>query len=315
MLFCQGDLPRRAGAENDLALAGTAAGLSQGGARHGAGGAQRRTVVIPFPGKGPGGIAHYGLCRVARDVEDGLQQLLAVAGDVGQRGVVVAAHRDIVVFGMDQAPHALEDLVDACQCRLHHAMRGEQALHQVLQAVGFLDDHLRVLFQRRAGEFAFQQLRRTADAAQRVLDLVGEVAHQFAVGLLLLGQLFFARGLQLLVDGTHLEQQARVAGDHRRDRAIDMQLNIVGQLDQDVVAGMAPVVLQRVVQRGDQLRRLAHQPLQGVPEHLARARGKQVLRRRIEVADDQFGVDQNDRRGQQVQPAEGAESFGGVHYG
>jgi hypothetical protein len=40
-------------------------------------------------------------------------------------------------------------------------------------------------------------------------------------------------------------------------------------LDQDVVAGIAPVVLQRVVQRGNQLRRFAHQFLQGMAEHLA----------------------------------------------
>jgi hypothetical protein len=201
------------------------------------------------------------------------------------------------------------------QRRLHHAMRGEQALHQVLQAVGFLDDHLGVLFQRLAGEFALQQLRRTADAAQRVLDLVRQVAHQFAVGLLLLGQLFLARGLQLLVDGAHLEQQARIAGLDRGDRAIDVKLHVLSAFDQDVVAGMAPVVLQRIVERGNQLRRLAHQSLQGMAEQLARAHGKQVLRRRVEVADDQFGIDQDDRRGQQVQPAEGAESFGGVHYG
>jgi hypothetical protein len=52
-----------------------------------------------------------------------------------------------------------------------------------------------------AFQFALQQLRRAADAAQRVLDLVRQVAHQLAVGLLLLGQLLLARGLQLLVDG------------------------------------------------------------------------------------------------------------------
>jgi hypothetical protein len=56
-------------------------------------------------------------------------------------------------------------------------------------------------------ELALEQLRRTADAAQRILDLVREVADQFAVGLLLLQQLLLARDAQLLVDRPELEQQ------------------------------------------------------------------------------------------------------------
>ena len=108
MLLRQRDLARSAAAKNDLAL------------------------------------AQHRLRRVARNVEDGLDQLLAVAGDVGQRGVIVAAHADLVVFGVDQAAHAFEDLVDVHQRRLHRPMRRKQALHQVLQAVGLVDDDLGV---------------------------------------------------------------------------------------------------------------------------------------------------------------------------
>ena len=62
------------------------------------------------------------------------------------------------------------------------------------------------------------------DVAERILDLVRQVAHQLAVGLLLLGQLFLARGLELLVDRPHFEQQARTAAFHGVTGAIDMQL-------------------------------------------------------------------------------------------
>ena len=68
--------------------------------------------------------------------------------------------------------------------RLRQAVRREQPVHQRLQAVGFLDDHLRVLVQLRPLELALEQLRRAADAAERILDLVREVADQLAVRLL-----------------------------------------------------------------------------------------------------------------------------------
>ena len=51
-----------------------------------------------------------------------------------------------------------------------------------------------------------------------------QIAHQFAVGLLLLGELFLARRLQLLVDRTHFQQQTCAAGIHGGYGAIDMQL-------------------------------------------------------------------------------------------
>ena len=68
--------------------------------------------------------------------------------------------------------------------RLRQAVRRQQAIDQRLQAVGLLDDHLRVFAQLPVRvELEFEQLRRAADAAQRILDLVREVADQFAVGL------------------------------------------------------------------------------------------------------------------------------------
>ena len=62
-----------------------------------------------------------------------------------------------------------------------------------------------------AVELALEQLRRAADAAQRILDLVREAADQLAIRLLLLEQALLARDLELLVDVAELEQQRAVA--------------------------------------------------------------------------------------------------------
>jgi hypothetical protein len=50
------------------------------------------------------------------------------------------------------------------------------------------------------------------DAAEGVLDLVGQVADQFPAGLLLLQQALFPGGADLLVDGSQLQQQAGLVG-------------------------------------------------------------------------------------------------------
>ena len=61
-------------------------------------------------------------------------------------------------------------------------------------------------------EFASEQLRGAAYAAQRVLDLVREIAYQVAVGLLLFQLPLLAGDLDLLVDLPEFEQQRASLG-------------------------------------------------------------------------------------------------------
>jgi len=161
------------------------------------------------------------------------------------------------IFGENQAAHALEHFVDIERRWLRQPVRRQQAVHQRLQAVGFLHDHLGVFVQARALELVVEQLRGAADAAQRILDFVREIADQFAIGLALIVQALFARDLDLLLDVAKLEQQTLPAGDpafdfNRRQRAAQVQFRVAGHADFQIVLGIAAVVCARVVDRGAQ---------------------------------------------------------------
>ena len=95
-------------------------------------------------------------------------------------------------------------------------------------------------------ELALEQLRRAADAAQRILDLVREVADQLAVGLLLLEDLGLARDLQLLLELAQLEDEARVAGLHRGDHAMQVHA-FAAHVELEIVLVEARVAFERLV--------------------------------------------------------------------
>ena len=116
----------------------------------------------------------------------------------------------------DDAAHALEHFMDVDLRRLRQAVRRQQPVHEELQAVGFLHDDLRVLVQRGPLELAVEQLRRAAYAAERVLDLVREIADQLAVRLALVEHALFARDPELLLDVPELDQET-AAGNVRVD--------------------------------------------------------------------------------------------------
>ena len=90
---------------------------------------------------------------------------------------------------------------------VRHAVRREQAVHQKLQSIGFLDDDLRILMKRRSIELAVEKLCGTAYSAQRILDLVREIADQLAIRLILIEHPFFTLDTPLLVDMPELDQK------------------------------------------------------------------------------------------------------------
>ena len=103
-------------------------------------------------------------------------------------------------------------------------VRRQQAVDKRLQAIGLADDHLRVFDQLRAIELALEQLRGAPYAAERILDLMGEAADQFAICLLLFEQAFLARNFQLLIDVPELEREREIVALDRRHRASQVKL-------------------------------------------------------------------------------------------
>src|SRR5262245_40978184 len=85
---------------------------------------------------------------VAHDVQHRLDQLLAVALDLRQARVVVAHDADARrKLREDEAAHPFADFVDVHRADVRRTVRRQEPVHQELQPVGLLDDHLRVLAQ------------------------------------------------------------------------------------------------------------------------------------------------------------------------
>ena len=194
--------------------------------------------------------------------------------------------------------------MDVDRAGLHRPVRREQAFHQVLQAVGLLDDDLGVFAQSGVVELVFKKLGRAADASERILDFVRQIADQFAVGQLLLEQSFLARGLDLLVDRPEFDEQAHVGRVRRGDRAVQMENGVVVAPDFDVLPAMAPAVGQRVVDGFQQGRRAAGHAVQPLTGGGFAADGQKVLRGRVHVANGQCLVEQDHRRREQIEAVE-----------
>jgi hypothetical protein len=73
----------------------------------------RATRVRTTSAASPAAMRAVSACRVARDVQHGLDELLAVAAKLGNRGVVVAHHAQAArMLGADERMHAFADLMD-----------------------------------------------------------------------------------------------------------------------------------------------------------------------------------------------------------
>ena len=100
-----------------------------------------------------------------------MQDLLCVTDHLGDARIVVALdHHQAGVLGGDQGVHPLQHLVDVAGPIFRQLIGSEHAVDEVPQAVRLVDDDIGVIAEIGIFEFSGQQLRRTADAAQRVLD-------------------------------------------------------------------------------------------------------------------------------------------------
>src|SRR6266849_2734020 len=184
------------------------------------------------------------------------------------------------------------------------AMRRKHAVHQRLQPVGLLDDPLRVFAQFGPVELALEQLRRAAQPAERILDLVREIADQLAVGLLLEHQALFARKPQLLLDRAQLDEQREPVRLDSRDHAGERHRLVPGANVADVLRRVVPVGGARLTQRALELLALGKELQERLAEQAFRAGSEQVFRRWIGVAHHQRPIERHDGGGQQFKAGE-----------
>jgi PAS domain-containing protein len=146
--------------------------------------------------------------------------------DMLASAVLVADADGLVRYANPAAEHLLDISAKALSRQKLVALftNGEELGALCEQAIGLLDDHLRVFAQRtqvHVRQFEFQHLCRAADAPERVLDLVREVADQFLVGLALVEEALFAIELELLDVLAQLDDDLGLAG--RADDAVHVQ--------------------------------------------------------------------------------------------
>src|SRR5882672_2966402 len=128
------------------------------------------------------------------------------------------------------------------------AVRGQQAVHERLQAVGLLDDDPGVFAQARSVQLALEKLRRAPQSAEWVLDLVREVADQFPVCPMLRHALLLALDAQSLVDRAQLEQKSRLLEVDRSNDAIEVKGFLTRGNEDQVLIGKPALLADRLMQ-------------------------------------------------------------------
>ncbi|MCY1295402.1 hypothetical protein D9M70_447430 [compost metagenome] len=203
------------------------------------------------------------------DVEHRLDQLLHVALQLGQAGVVVAHDfQPVGKLGQHHRAHPLQHLVDV-QARhdMRMAVRLQQPVHQCLQAIRLLDDDLRVFAQRALRQLELQQLRGAADAAERVLDLVRQVADQFLVGRGQVEDALLAVAAHLLLVGEDLHHHGVAGRFQCSDHYVRMDGFLQRRVQHQVLAAHIELARDHGVEHAVQLVRVAEQVRQRQLHH------------------------------------------------
>ena len=184
------------------------------------------------------------------------------------------------------------------------SVRRQQAVHQGLQAIGLVDDDLCVFGQVFALQFHFEQLRGTANTAQRVLDLVGQIADQLLIGLRLLQQALFALLSGLLLHwqqfDNHLVRTVRGGNDdvHRQ------MLGVVQAAQCSLIAQGRKLVVTHALQRVEQGAGIDKMLRQCLPLQTASGLAQHILERGIHADHTAMRVQNGHRRGQQIKRSE-----------
>ncbi len=253
-------------------------------------------------------VRSHGLHRIARHVEQRLDQLIGVGGQRWQAGIVVThqAYR-IVLFAGDQDYDPLQDFMQVDHLPPRPAERPEQAVSQRGQAVCLADDDAGVLTQLRCWQFTLQKLGGTPQTTERIADLVRELPDHAATGIVLADQCALAVYLSPLGRIKQFDDQIAVAGTGGTDphsKVIGGRTEAGCRRTEQLPEAVA--LRRRTLNQLMEISQLRKQDLQRPPEAVTGTQGQEVFGAGVQVVDDSVGIDTDDRGG------DAAEDIGGL---
>ena len=131
------------------------------------------------------GVSLSAIAAFVRTFSVALDQLLEVGFDFRKTRVVGSFEADACrALGIEQLDHAFDDVMHVDRLEGDVAVRPQDTINKVSEAVGLSDDHRGVLALIGVLQLPVQQLRRSPNASQRILDFVRETPGKFAHRLL-----------------------------------------------------------------------------------------------------------------------------------
>ncbi len=192
-----------------------------------------------------------------------------------------------------------EHFMDVGHRQRRQLVRTEHAIDQITQAVGLFNDDFGVVLQMLLGKLAGQQLRGATDATQRILDFMGQAAHQHLGGFLL-GQLrLFLGNTQQPVARQHLQQQhGFLAGQYWCHRVVHGQRLAGGGSQRRFALGERVSFFNSLAQCRQGFRRLGEQFADELPVAALATDGEQHFGCGVHVFQAQARIEQQCRGGQ-----------------
>jgi hypothetical protein len=160
-------------------------------------------------------------------------------------------------------------------------------------------------------QLAFEQLRRAAQSAERILDLVRELPNHQAAAVETRHEVVVARDAMALRVIRQFEQQMR-SGDlafERGDRDIEnaRRLGCADRTQRQLAIRDAFAGLQHAPQIAEQAVRIVQEVAERPAARLVQAECEEVLRRDVRVDRAQLGIEHDDAGRQRVEQIRGIE--------
>ena len=160
-------------------------------------------------------------------------------------------------FRVDEGSNPFGDFVDVHRLHSGWAPRSDHPVDEIREPVRFADDDPCVLAQRRVGQLALQQLRRTSQSAKWILDFVTEPSHQVPGVRDLSEHSLFTGDLTMTIELYQFDEDLRRAPrrrDGRQDAVDDRGLSRV-EGDRERAFGQRLLRLEHAIDRVEQFAR------------------------------------------------------------